>query len=858
MVSSSRIITVSYGTFSCTVEGFEDSLAVLKDTTHFIHGVVAKDRYFGAEPPQYDPETIEALQQQQILAEQTDQGLTLRPALGAGAASAGALTAALAAGPARTAPPAVEIPDDDTIEAAAQEVEKVEAAPEAGAEDAVSALVANAEGDAPEADAESGAEEAVSTLEAETVEVDEEVVAEVEADTQDDAEDAVSALVAEDAGDSEEATAEPAADMQADAEDAVFALVAEDAGVDEEAKAESEAETQDDAEEAVTALVAEEVDAETSADAPEGEIADVPSFDLDDLLQDADDEPAQAEDVPAPVAPPSSSDIAAKLQRIRAVVGQTDGEDSDDFVEDTIVGTDDSFDSAALSELLGSMESEDDDDDALAALVDAEVAESDAVAEADAEPEVADDTSEPEVAEASSEDADDALWAELGISDDTTAEDDAEATEWTSLSADDLGEGDAEAEPATADTEDDVTAEADAPAEPAKPRLRARVVKVKRAEFEAAVATGKLEEVEDDEDDPVAEDTGSSLSRNEEEELARELAAIKAELSDDEDDWEDADEDDTAEAAPEPLRLDNPVNRPTRSWDSDLDDDLDELDAKAARASAALHGEDSDAISEAVAESARENARKLVKMASPARAMLTETSVEDNDTSRILDETNSQLEEPEGNRRRSAIAHLRAAVAATKADRLLGRKSDDDDETDPYREDLATVVRPRRPQAGSGRTERPAEPAPRPAPLQLVAEQRIGEDADPADIPAPASVVRPRRISSADIPEKPATLRDPEAEATGFAAYAEEMGAHNLPDLLEAAAAYMSFVEGMDQFSRPQLMTTVRQAEIEETSREDRLRSFGQLLREGKIEKTRGGRFTASDRINFKPDALAG
>ena len=64
-------------------------------------------------------------------------------------------------------------------------------------------------------------------------------------------------------------------------------------------------------------------------------------------------------------------------------------------------------------------------------------------------------------------------------------------------------------------------------------------------------------------------------------------------------------------------------------------------------------------------------------------------------------------------------------------------------------------------------------------------------------------------------------------------------------------------VEGREQFSRPQLMTKVRQAEASESSREDRLRSFGQLLREGKIEKTRGGRFTASERISFKPDARA-
>ncbi len=84
------------------------------------------------------------------------------------------------------------------------------------------------------------------------------------------------------------------------------------------------------------------------------------------------------------------------------------------------------------------------------------------------------------------------------------------------------------------------------------------------------------------------------------------------------------------------------------------------------------------------------------------------------------------------------------------------------------------------------------------------------------------------------------------------------MGADTLPQLLEAAASYMSFVEGREQFSRPQLMTKVRQSGAQEDfSREDGLRSFGQLLRTGKISKIKGGRFTVSDDIGFQPDKRA-
>ena len=132
-----------------------------------------------------------------------------------------------------------------------------------------------------------------------------------------------------------------------------------------------------------------------------------------------------------------------------------------------------------------------------------------------------------------------------------------------------------------------------------------------------------------------------------------------------------------------------------------------------------------------------------------------------------------------------------------------------------------------------------------------MAEQRV-DVADDEDI----KPVRPRRVTRvAEAVEADDTLGN--ADEAGFAEFAENAGAHTLPELLEAAASYMSFVEGRDQFSRPQLMTKLRQAEGDASSREERLRSFGQLLRDGKIEKKGGGRFAASDNIGFKPDERA-
>ena len=97
----------------------------------------------------------------------------------------------------------------------------------------------------------------------------------------------------------------------------------------------------------------------------------------------------------------------------------------------------------------------------------------------------------------------------------------------------------------------------------------------------------------------------------------------------------------------------------------------------------------------------------------------------------------------------------------------------------------------------------------------------------------------------------------PESGTGGFADFALEMGASELPELLEAAAAYLSFVEGRDQFSRPQLMNKVRSAGSMQFNREDGLRSFGQLLREGKIERADNGRFAATQEIGFQPSKRA-
>lgn len=44
------IMTVSYGTFSCTLEGFEDPFNILRQVTTHFREIAAEDRHFGADP----------------------------------------------------------------------------------------------------------------------------------------------------------------------------------------------------------------------------------------------------------------------------------------------------------------------------------------------------------------------------------------------------------------------------------------------------------------------------------------------------------------------------------------------------------------------------------------------------------------------------------------------------------------------------------------------------------------------------------------------------------------------------------------------------------------------------------------
>jgi pilus assembly protein FimV len=75
--------------------------------------------------------------------------------------------------------------------------------------------------------------------------------------------------------------------------------------------------------------------------------------------------------------------------------------------------------------------------------------------------------------------------------------------------------------------------------------------------------------------------------------------------------------------------------------------------------------------------------------------------------------------------------------------------------------------------------------------------------------------------------------------------------------LVEAAASYICYVRGQEAFWRRKVMRLVSEVEKESFSREDTLRCFGELIRNGKIKRNEDGSYGVSNTIGYHPEERA-
>lgn len=130
-------------------------------------------------------------------------------------------------------------------------------------------------------------------------------------------------------------------------------------------------------------------------------------------------------------------------------------------------------------------------------------------------------------------------------------------------------------------------------------------------------------------------------------------------------------------------------------------------------------------------------------------------------------------------------------------------------------------------------------------------EPETAEDANVTDEPAPLLLTPQLKVDAPDTTAEqddaaefgPIDMEqdDPRDDLRQFA---QSTGAASLPELLEASAAFVTLVNGRPSFSRGEILGLLDEfSEEDGFSQEARIKSFGKLLRSGRIQRAQNGEY---------------
>lgn len=858
MVNANKILTVSYGTFSCTLEGFDNPFSTMKSIAEYFRDLAADDRYFGAEPPTPDAEMLHRIAEKEIQrrveARVEENGVVLTqvedqsdlPEIEQDASDA-VEPEAKAASIEPDSNPATEVPANESVADKLARIRAAVARTHAEQEPLMNAVFSedeHAEQEPAVANVDEAFADAAPLLE-DSLDPDDEL-----SEPEDIEEIDVTGLMENPEANDEE----PAEADEGDGQSVATAAVAAAAGVAALALGTNGAAADEDsAESDVAEEVVVEVEAEAEAEAEKAtpleittpEIAeDTVSEAVAETVEDVVAETTVQEDAVSADEAPSIEDIDLDGAAVDTVEVETEtSAETNETVEtdietDTLAAMLEGSDNAAVDD----SEVENADAPIDIAAVIAEDADA-PVEEVQDGIETVQDSLETEETRVLNEETEETVALSEDYDIDLSiilSEDTAEET--ANVEAADAKDNAVQSDANELDIEA-ISAEISDEAEEDAPEMRVRVAKMSRAEFEET-----FEAIEDDEpfvgEVEIRETLGETgLSNEDEDALIAELAAVER------DGQADANLEDALEA------------------------DIENLDAP-------VVAQDEKAVFQQLVEESQSEME-------PEQAIVAEA--DDASVDRLMARAETVLEDGEGSRRRATIAHLKAAVAAVRADGESVKREAEAESArtiDQFRDDLAQVVGPtaseeplvlERPisrpapvrtkvnpepdtaEKSENKDRRRARPIP---PLMLVSEQRV----DQGEVEKPSGPIQPRRVSVNDLDKDDANELFQKTEAPGadsmagnmfsdsddFSGFVAEKGAEGIPEMIEASLAYGTYVEGNEVNTRPQIMSRMLSLFPDgSVSREDGLRAFGVLLREGRIVRLNRGQFQLSEQSRF-------